>query len=355
MSRNAITSSSSWTFAAGISPRTILQNRQFGSLIRPRLSPGACARPSRRCPRSPRGGAARRARPAAPGRGARAGSCSETTDRPPRAPAAAVRRLSPRAPSPWPPRRCAPESRRVQASFFPVDERRILQHRVRRHPPPVLEFAEKTALAPRMAGHAAHLLDLEQDRVGVAIQPDFDNFLRMAGLPALAPQAFARARPVDRLAAPDGLQERLAIHPRDGEDASGRAFLRDGRNQTLLVPRNGVDPFRHRRTSMPRARTSSFAWRTLYSPKWKMLAASTASARPSMTPSARCSSLPTPPPAITGTPTASATARVSARSNPSRVPSRSILVSRISPAPASCMRLAHATASRLVGCLPPCV
>lgn len=39
----------------------------------------------------------------------------------------------------------------------------------------------------------------------------------------------------------------------------------------------------------------SFTWRTVSSPKWKTLAASTASASPSMMPSAKCSSLPTPP------------------------------------------------------------
>ena len=43
--------------------------------------------------------------------------------------------------------------------------------------------------------------------------------------------------------------------------------------------------------------------------------------------------VPTPPEAITGTGTASATARVSAMSKPDLVPSRSIEVSRISPAP----------------------
>jgi len=43
--------------------------------------------------------------------------------------------------------------------------------------------------------------------------------------------------------------------------------------------------------------------------------------------------VPTPPEAMTGTRTASATARSSSRSCPARVPSRSQLVSRISPAP----------------------
>ena len=45
--------------------------------------------------------------------------------------------------------------------------------------------------------------------------------------------------------------------------------------------------------------------------------------------------MPTPPEAITGTVTASATARVSAMSKPYLVPSRSIEVSRISPAPSA--------------------
>src|SRR5579883_711349 len=63
------------------------------------------------------------------------------------------------------------------------------------------------------------------------------------------------------------------------------------------------------------------------------LAASTAAACPARTPSTRWSSVPTPPEAMTGTRTASATARVSARSKPAWVPSRSIEVSRISPAP----------------------
>src|SRR5207248_7599693 len=67
----------------------------------------------------------------------------------------------------------------------------------------------------------------------------------------------------------------------------------------------------------PPLRSPLFPYTTLfrsYSPKWKMLAASTASALPSSTPCARCSRLPAPPEAITGTLTASDTARVSVRS-----------------------------------------
>ena len=64
--------------------------------------------------------------------------------------------------------------------------------------------------------------------------------------------------------------------------------------------------------------------------------------------------MPTPPLAMTGTPTASTTARVRARSKPSLVPSRSIDVSRISPAPSATARVAHSSASIPVGVRPPC-
>src|SRR5262249_36170094 len=195
-------------------------------------------------------------------------------------------------------------------------------------------------------------------------EPQLDDPLHVAGFLALAPQALARARPVHRLAALDAFLQRVAVHPGHHEHSTALGVLRHGGDQAVLAPTNliqqifggkrGLSLFLvHRRTSMPRLCMCSFAWRTLKSPKWKTLAASTASARPSSTPSAMCSSLPTPPEAMTGTPTASATARVSGRSNPSRVPSRSMLVSRISPAPAASMRRAQSTASSPAARRPP--
>ena len=66
-----------------------------------------------------------------------------------------------------------------------------------------------------------------------------------------------------------------------------------------------------------------------------------------------CATVPQPPEATTGTRTASETARVSGTSKPSFVPSRSMLVSRISPAPRSAPSRAQATASFPVGVRPP--
>ena len=64
------------------------------------------------------------------------------------------------------------------------------------------------------------------------------------------------------------------------------------------------------RTGTPASAMRAFACRIVNSPKWKIDAASTALARPCRTPSTRWSRLPTPPEAMTGMATASATARV---------------------------------------------
>src|SRR4051794_23290353 len=108
------------------------------------------------------------------------------------------------------------------------------------------------------------------------------------------------------------------------------------------------------RTLMPAADIAALASAMMCSPKWKILAAKTPVAPPSSIPSTRCCKLPTPPLAITGTLTFSVTAEVRSRSNPSRVPSRSIDVSRISPAPKRSARTAHPRASMSVGVRPPC-
>src|SRR5205085_9047031 len=109
------------------------------------------------------------------------------------------------------------------------------------------------------------------------------------------------------------------------------------------------------RTVTPFAARWSFTWRAVSSPKWNTDAASTASARPATAPSTKSSSPPTPPLAMTGSPQASTTARVSSTSKPSRVPSRSIDVSRISPAPSFSHSAAHDTAHKPVGLRPPWV
>src|SRR3984957_9929354 len=75
--------------------------------------------------------------------------------------------------------------------------------------------------------------------------------------------------------------------------------------------------------------------------KWKMEAARAASACPSRKTSTKWLTEPAPPEAMTGIETACATARTNSQSKPARVPSWSIEVSKISPAPRASDSRAH--------------
>src|SRR5690349_5856208 len=236
--------------------------------------------------------------------------------------------------------------------------RRLLDRWAGRHPAApvaVLEQLEEAAAPAGVAGHAAHRLHLQHDGVAVAVEADLAHALHVARGLALLPQRAARARPVHRLAALDGLAQRLAIHPCDHQHLARGRVLRHRGHEAVGVPGDVVEPVLHSRISMPRAAMKRLASPMAISPKWNTEAASTASAWPCSIPSARCSIRPTPPLAITGTGTASHTARVSARSKPLLVPSRSMLVSRISPAPCPAIFPAHATASSPRALRPPCV
>ena len=78
-----------------------------------------------------------------------------------------------------------------------------------------------------MAGARALLLDLDPDRVLIAIDPHLDDALGVAGAFALLPQRLARARKIPRLAGLDRAPERLGVHVRD--------------HQKLAAPRVGGD------------------------------------------------------------------------------------------------------------------
>src|SRR5215471_5600300 len=213
---------------------------------------------------------------------------------------------------------------------------------------------EEAGTVPRVTGDP-FLVHLDEQRVGVTIGIDGLDVLDVAGGLALAPERLPRARPEVRL---PGSKRRLqggSIHPGHHEDLAGIRFLHDRGNQALPVEDDGVSVHTCSRTSTPWARRKVLASAMVCRPKWKMEAASAASAPPSISPSRRCSRDPAPPDAMTGTVTASATARVSSRSYPSLVPSRSMLVRRISPAPRSTASQAQATASRPAGRRPPCV
>src|SRR3990172_9574910 len=67
--------------------------------------------------------------------------------------------------------------------------------------------------APGVAGGLdARRLDLQPDRILVAVGAHLDDALRVPALLALAPEAAARPRPIMRLARLDGAGKRLFIH-----------------------------------------------------------------------------------------------------------------------------------------------
>src|SRR5919205_488414 len=74
---------------------------------------------------------------------------------------------------------------------------------------------------------------------------------------------------------------------------------------------------------------------------------------PAVNARATCSGVPAPPEAMTGRCTASATAFVISRSYPACVPSWSMLLTTISPAPSSSPRRAHSSASMPVATRAP--
>ena len=85
-----------------------------------------------------------------------------------------------------------------------------------------------------MAGGAG-LADFQEDGVLVAVDADLDDVLLVAGRVALAPEAFARARPVDGAAGVDGELKRFGIHPGEHEDFAGVGILRDGGDEAVSV------------------------------------------------------------------------------------------------------------------------
>src|SRR5690606_21515923 len=96
------------------------------------------------------------------------------------------------------------------------------------------------------------------------------------------------------------------------------------------------------RTGWPCRASSALTSAMVKSRKWKTEAARTASA-PASTAGGKCPPSPVPPLAISGTSTTARAARTSSGSNPALVPSASIELSRISPAPSSAARRTHST------------
>src|SRR5882757_3190054 len=213
----------------------------------------------------------------------------------------------------------------------------------------------KAAVVAGVTG-AADLVHHQQHGVTVAVQACRMDPLGVTGGGAFDPLFAAGPREIGALAGLQRAGQRLVVHPRDHQDVAAAALLHDGGEQAVGVAfeaRRDIGIERHR-TVIPSAAMACFTWPMVNCRKWNTLAANTASA-PATTAGAKCSTAPAPPLAITGTVTADRTARSIGRSNPARVPSASMELSRISPTPNSAPRAAHSTASIPVPRRPPWV
>ena len=81
----------------------------------------------------------------------------------------------------------------------------------------------------------ADLLDLDQQRVAVAIEREILNRLRMTAFLTLHPEFLPGPAPEMGFAGGDGFFQRGAIHPRHHQYAPGARFLHNGWNQPVGV------------------------------------------------------------------------------------------------------------------------
>ena len=182
-------------------------------------------------------------------------------------------------------------------------------------------------------------------------------FLRKAQRPA---SPLPGRRGVHLPAVPEGLLSGLlagGCRDRSGRDPRQPARLRAtpgggrdrGGSRLREAPTCGQAPGLERGAGRAGWRDDRIEWIR----RWKIEAASTASAPPSRTAATKSAGPAAPPEAMTGTETPSVIARSSSVSKPSPVPSRSIDVTSSSPAPSSTARWAHWTASSCVASRPP--
>src|SRR5918995_375990 len=170
--------------------------------------------------------------------------------------------------------------------------------------PFALHGREEAGLFARVAGGTARLYSVEEG-VAVAVQADLDHPLRVPARRALAPELGAGARVVVGLSAHQGLLDRLAVRVGKRQDGVGGRVLGYDGDEAPLVELDLFQPVHL--TGIPALRMCSLTSAMLHSPKWKMLAASTAPA-PAWTAATMCSGPPAPPEATRGTLVFSATA-----------------------------------------------
>src|SRR5262249_34353154 len=97
-----------------------------------------------------------------------------------------------------------------------------------RIPARLSDLAKETTRITLMASRAADLMDLEKNRVRVAIHEDFADFLDVAALFALAPELISAAAEIDRPAGAQRFFIGFAVHPGEHQHLASGGVLSDG-------------------------------------------------------------------------------------------------------------------------------
>lgn len=86
-----------------------------------------------------------------------------------------------------------------------------------------------------MAGPAASLFNVENDRILIAVGAHFDDFLDLAGGGSFVPDFLPRARPIHGLAFFEREAQGFAIHPREHQGFAGMGIDRHGGEQAVFI------------------------------------------------------------------------------------------------------------------------
>ena len=96
-------------------------------------------------------------------------------------------------------------------------------------------FAKEAAAGPGVAGHITHLLNREQQHIGIAVVAEAAQFLEMAAAGALVPELGPGTAPVMHFAASQAALEGFAVHPGHHQNGTIKPVLGDGRDQAGVV------------------------------------------------------------------------------------------------------------------------
>jgi hypothetical protein len=122
-----------------------------------------------------------------------------------------------------------------EVSLFLVDFARVKDALADNDVILALKLTEETTRISFVARRTANLLDLDQERIAVAIDIDFMDLLNVAALFALAPKLLAAAAIVHSVTKLKGLAVAFFVHIGHHENLTSLVILHDHRNKTVAL------------------------------------------------------------------------------------------------------------------------